>query len=429
MSNDTNNHYENQTDLWETSGCNGFLMDLAIFLTILVVISTLGNPLTIYIFSRQKLTPSTLLFMVLAILDFILMLLSFFIIALPNLIQTNPLYSDISMFLTAYGVPVLIINFCMSTWVVVLMAWNRYLAITRPLYYHRITKIKFVCLQLAVLFVISVIFVIPRFFEIEVLPIKPAYEGHNYYTDVTELHNNKHYQLYYRIISYLVLLNILPLSMLCFFTYKLVKEIKDSNARRQELCQGAPGQNANQFLDELRITIVLTTVVVVFIIFHTPVLVYRIMELVFYLKDPGWQCVTLDLTVYGISRVLNSFVQINATFNFVVYVISSSTFRRDLMKMCFFRMKTWASNSREDINPQAEVNAGRETSTSNISIIQLIKYSHNFGFTDDDEAPTSSQQNERASDEEQLPQQQEPQQQSQKQQQESEESEQGNSKS
>ena len=224
--------------------------------------------------------------------------------------------------------------------------------------------------------------------------------------------------------------------MLCFFTYKLVKEIKDSNTRRQELFQGAPGQNGNHVLDELRITIILTTVVVVFIIFHTPVLVYRVMELVFFFKDPNWSCISTDLTLYGISRIFNTFVQINATFNFVVYVISSSTFRRDLMKMCFFRMKTWTSNSGEDINPQAEGNVGRETSTSNISIIQLIKYSHNFAFTDNDEASVCSQQHASVSDEEpqqepqqqhkhvcdevQQPQQQEPQQQSQNQQQEPE---------
>ena len=407
VSSNTTSQFNPQTNLWETTGCTGFRFDLAIFLTILVVISTLGNPLTIYIFAQQKLTPSTLLFIILAVLDFLLMLLSFFIIALPNLIIINPLHSDIDLFLSAYGVPVLIIIYCMSTWLVVIMAWNRYLAITKPLHYHRTTKIKFVCLQLAVLFVVSVIFAIPRFFEIEVIRLKPAYQGHHYYSDVTELHNNKHYQLYYRIISYLVFLNILPLALLCFFTYKLVKEIKDSNARRRELCQGAPGQNGNQDLDELRITIILTTVVVVFIIFHTPVLVYRVMELIFFFKAPHWTCDAMGLTVYGISRVFNTFVQINATFNFVVYVISSSSFRRDLMKMCCFRMKNLANNSGEDITPQAKGNTGRETTTSNISIIQLIKYSHNFAYTEDDEAPASSQQHEHVNDKEEESQQQE----------------------
>ena len=387
--NDTHELLKNRTDLLELSGCKDFFQSLAIFLTVLVVISTLGNPVTIYIFSRQKLTPSTLLFMVLAILDFLFMLLSFFIIALPNLITDRPLFSDVSMFLTVYGVPVFIIIYCMSTWVVVLMAWNRYLAISRPLYYHRITKIKFVCIQLAVLFVASVIFVIPRFFEMKVYHIEPAFKGHNYGTEVTELHNNKYYQLYYRIVAYLVFLNVLPLSMLCFLTYKLVKEIKESNARRQELCQGESGQNANNNhnLDERRITVILTTVVVVFIVFHSPVLVYRIMELVFFLEDPNWSCFKMDLTIYGISRVLSTFAQVNATFNFIVYVISSSAFRRDLMKMCCFQIKTWASSSDEGIIPQVDDNAKRETTTSNISIIQLIKYSHNVAFTDEDEEP------------------------------------------
>ena len=81
-------------------------------------------------------------------------------------------------------------------------------------------------------------------------------------------------------------------------------------------------------------------------------------------------------------------------------------------------MKNLANNSGEDINPQAKGNTGRETTTSNISIIQLIKYSHNFAYPEDDEAQASSQQHECVNDEEEQPQQQEAQQQSQKQQEE-----------
>ena len=367
-----------------------FHRNLAIFLVILVAISTFGNPVTIYIFCRQKLTPSTLLFMVLAVLDFLLLLLSLFTTALPNLVTDSPSFSDAGIFLTAYVVPVLIIIYCMSTWLVVVMALNRYLAVTKPLLYNRITKIRFVCVQLVILFVLSVIFTIPRFLEVEVHRLEPAVEGHHYYSSFSDLYLNKHYQPYYRIVSYFILLNVLPLTLLIFFTYKLVKELRRANERRQELSQG---QNANQpYIASNRITFILTTVVVVFIVFHTPVFVYRLMELIFFLKDEEWGCMDLDITLYGISRVCNMCVQINATFNFIIYIISSPPFRKDLMKMFCFRVTTCENSSssgtctinghRSNTNPTIRED---NTSASNASIIQLMKYSHkNFAFSGDD---------------------------------------------
>ena len=396
VANDSQGHLKDLHELYKASECKDFHRNLAIFLAILVVISTFGNPVTIYIFCRQKLTPSTLLFMALAILDFLLLLLSLFTTVLPNLITNSPTFSDVGAFLSAYMVPVLIIIYCMSTWLVVLMALNRYLAITKPLQYFRITKIRFVCLQLVILFVVSVLFTIPRFFEIEVHRLEASIEGHHYYSTYTELHGNYYYQLCYRIVSYFVLLNVLPLALLIFFTYKLVKEIRRSNERRQELLQG---QNVNLAIDEHRITFILTTVVVVFIVFHTPVFVYRLMELILFLTDEGLKCMVLDLTIYGVSRVCNMFVQINATFNFIIYIISSPPFRRDLMKMFCFRMATCENSSSGTITGQGsnDNRPGREdnTSTSNVSIIQLMKYSHkNYAFSEEDETQNNAEEDE-----------------------------------
>ena len=335
--------------------CDEFNFNLAIFHIALFVLAMCGNSVAIAIFSSRKLTPAILLFLVLATLDVLLLLSQFLITTMPTLCKGTTLcgaYADVKGYLDIYAFPVVVIIYCASTWVVVLMAFNRYFAITRPLVHHRIITLKYISVELVVIFVLCAAYNIPRFFEYNTdksrntTTTTQVYFSSKDNDKLSSLYTDKYYQIYYKIVSFLILMLFIPLLMLSYFTFKLIKEIKRSNARRKELLKGSYFANASNSLaaEEQSITITLIVVVIAFILFHVPIGINRILQLVFMYKYGSIECAAINNTTFYISRVLNSFAEINAAFNCILYGVTSSQFRRDLQNLCTFR-KT-ASTSR-----------------------------------------------------------------------------------
>ena len=328
--------------------CNEFDFNLAIFLIVLFVVSMCGNSLVIAIFSRRKFTPAILLFLVLATLDVSLLLSQFLITTMPTLCKGTTVcgaYADAKGYLDAYAFPVVVIIYCTSTWVVVVMAFNRYFAITKPLVHHRIITVKYISIELVVIFVLCVAYNIPRFFEYNTDISQNSTSATDAYFSSKEnqkhstLYTNKYYQVYYKILSFLILVLFIPLVMLTYFTFKLIKEIKRSNARRKELLKGSYFAKASNNLaaEEQSITITLIVVVIAFILFRIPIGINRILQLVFVYKYGSIECPAINNTTYYVSRVFNSFAEINAAFNCIIYGVTSPQFRRDLQNLCTFR--------------------------------------------------------------------------------------------
>ena len=307
-----------------------------------------GNSLVVAIFSRRKFTPAILLFLVLATLDVSLLLSQFLITTMPTLCKGTTVcgaYADTKGYLDAYAFPVVVIIYCTSTWVVVVMAFNRYFAITKPLVHHRIITVKYISIELVVIFVLCVAYNIPRFFEYNTdisqnsTSATDAYFSSKKNQKHSTLYTNKYYQVYYKILSFLILVLFIPLVMLTYFTFKLIKEIKRSNARRKELLKGLYFAKASNNLaaEEHSITITLIVVVIPFILFRIPIGINRILQLVFVYKYGSIECPAINNTTYYVSRVFNSFAEINAALNCIIYGVTSPQFRRDLQNLCTFR--------------------------------------------------------------------------------------------
>ena len=244
------------------------------------------------------------------------------------------------------------------TWVVVLMACNRYLAISKPLEHHRIITTKYIFIELLILFSLCVSYNFPRFFEYDARATEnststsTAYFSPEKEEKLSDLFRNKYYQVYYKIVSFLVLMIFIPLVLLSYFTYKLIREIKISNARRKAMLQGTRFGNARNNLasEEQSITITLLVVVIAFILFHVPIGIHRILQLVFYYKYNSIECVAVNNTTYYVSRVFNAFAEINAAFNFIIYGVTSAQFRRDLQNVCTLRKPSTQSTHRNTRN-------------------------------------------------------------------------------
>ncbi len=317
--------------------CNTLDFRLAIFQIVLFSISLFGNSTAIFIFSRRKFSPARLLFLILAVLDILFLGSEFLFLAMPDLCRSVSgceAYAQVNVYFYAYAFPFIVITYCVSTWVVVLMAWNRYLAITRPLEYHRITTIKYVYIQLFVVTTVCVLYNIPRFLEIDVGASNDSTSGSAYVVVETELHRNQNYQIFYKIVSFLILMICLPVSLLTFFTYKLIREIRRSYARRSMMQGALRHRNSNTTNEELSITITLVTVVIAFIIFHVPIGINRFIQLWFIHKYDSISCIIINNSLFYLAKILNTFADINATINWIIYGIASPQFRRDLRTLC-----------------------------------------------------------------------------------------------
>ena len=328
--------------------CAEFNFNLALFLTVLFIISLSGNSVAIIVFCRRKFTPAILLFLVLATLDVLFLLSQFLVSTMPILCEDTNIcknYAEAKIYLDAYAFPIVVIIYCISTWVVVLMAFNRYFAIVKPLVYHRVISVRSINIELALLCSLCVAYNIPRFLEYDTETSQNSTSTASGYFSKTEdeqltaLYMNRYYQVYYKILSFLILMIFIPLVLLTYFTAKLIKEIKLSNARRKDLFNGSQFSTTrnNLAMEEQNITITLVTVVIAFILFHFPIGINRILQLIFVYKYGTIECHVINNTTYYVSRVLNSFAEINAALNFIIYGVTSSQFRRDLKNLCNFR--------------------------------------------------------------------------------------------
>ena len=225
------------------------------------------------------------------------------------------------------------------------MAFNRYFAITKPLVHHRIITVKYISIELGVIFVLCVAYNIPRFFEYNTDTSQNSTSTTGAFFSSKEnqkhstLYTDRYYQVYYNILSFLVLMLFIPLVMLTYFTFKLIHEIKSSNARRKELLKGSYFAKASNNLagEEQSITITLIVVVIAFILFRIPIGINRILQLVFVYKYGSIECPAINNMTYYVSRVFNSFAEINVAFNCIIYGVTSPQFRRDLQNLCTFR--------------------------------------------------------------------------------------------
>ncbi len=314
--------------------CKRLDFNLAVFETCLFIISTFGNSLATYIFSRRKLNPATLLFLMLTVLNELLMLCLFFFTVMPDFCKTLPgcrTYADYNAYLHAYAFPVAVIVYCTITWVVVLMAVNRYIAISRPLQHHTVVTTRHICVEFVVVVIFCAAYNIPRFFEVDVTASHNATTVLAYFPEETELLENRHYQLYYKIMSFLLIMIVLPLVLLSVFTHKLIKEIKKHNLLRRSL-QGLR-RGLSTAVEEQKVTITLVTVILAFIVTTVPIGVNRILQLVSLYNYESIECIASNNTMFYLIKILNLSPEINAAFSWLIYGITSPQFRRDFKSL------------------------------------------------------------------------------------------------
>ena len=171
-----------------------------------------------------------------------------------------------------------------TVWMVVLVAFNRYVAICRPFQAPMLCTRKRVRIQIASILIFVTLYNIPRFFENE-LVYEVSSEGDNFTYlsyNATSLKNNQIYNILYENILYCLFVFLGPLVILIAMNSCLIKEL--AAVRRRLVSQNLPISGEE---DENGLTMTMIVIILVFIICQTPAFFNQLL----YIAIGSTQCV------------------------------------------------------------------------------------------------------------------------------------------
>ena len=163
-----------------------------------------------------------------------------------------------------------------------------------------------------------VIYSIPRLFQYRV-----EYDSETdfYKRKKTDYSQSEAYSLGYRIIVYYIFVYALPLSIIIFATYHLIKDLK--------LVQAKKLKNTSKSKKSENITLSLVIVVIIFLICNILNPIRRILE-TYALPDDSGDCPGVMFYYHPITILARMF---NSAINFVVHVLCSKRFRQKIVQM------------------------------------------------------------------------------------------------
>ena len=220
-----------------------------------------------------------------------------------------------------------------SVWLVVLVTVHRFIAVCYPLHAQRLT-VSSAKKQIAVTWVASAVYTLPRFFEYRSREVKSTCFNktivHRYGTPLFKDHT---YQMVYGVAGYTVIIFIIPLTVLIILNAKLTIALARANRKRKTISTASMNRNALQTNTtknygksedkDNKLTLTIIIIIILFIILIFPDLV---LQVIWRLSDD--EQLRHDFAIFS-----NLFLVANSSLNFVVYCAIGQKFRQDLRDM------------------------------------------------------------------------------------------------
>ena len=210
-----------------------------------------------------------------------------------------------------------------STFMTVVIAAERFMAVCHPLKYNKPNKHHHVLKYISAVTILALIFTTPKFLEYEPDDCKVI--------RVTKLYRNNVYIIYNTIIYKLMVTGLIPGLILVFLYVKIFKAIKASHLM-QRRCSSASGDNhVNETMRRIenRRARIYAGVVIIFLICYTPDLSLMILYIMITVKSiaepPHWFPMVVILRTF--------FTNINSAINFLIYTCLSKKFRKEIRRV------------------------------------------------------------------------------------------------
>ena len=227
-----------------------------------------------------------------------------------------------------------------SVWLTVCFTLERFIAVRLPLRGKRWCTVKKAKVAVLVTFIFSLVNTFPEFFETEVVTVTGNFTTY-FRCESTSFAETYSYQFGYYW-WFVALFTFTPLVLLSVFNSLLIKSVWEANKKRQMLSQTrVTGDAQKPNREQQRVTLMLISVVVIFLICQTPQAVLLIYRSYVIANDMPYPADLIKIA----GNICNLLVQINASVNFVLYSYFSRQFRRTFKTlMCGWR-NGWNRNS------------------------------------------------------------------------------------
>lgn len=283
---------------------------------IVVLLGLIGNLLTIIILSQRVMRSSTNIYLsALAVWDSIVLICTALLIGLPGIPVSGPYMAHVHAFIVSYIYPLALIAQTATIWLTVSFTVERYIAVCHPLKAATMCTISRAKIVIFGVSLGSTMYNIPRWYE-----YRPSWhtnkETNETYVDFvsTVFSTNPTYVQVYFSWLYVPIMCIIPLLTLSIMNLFLILAVRRSQQQQKNM-------NVKQSREN-NVTIMLVSVVIVFIICQVPALVYNLA----YAVDRQYVQEKFGYQVLSVFR--NFLVCFNSSINFLLYCALGQKFRR-----------------------------------------------------------------------------------------------------
>ena len=313
---------------------------------IIAILGIIGNVLSIVVLTNQRMISSTSCYLIaLAIFDTIVLMASVLFLCLPTFYtakQTLEDYYYAYPYMHPYAYPVSLIAQTCSIYTTVAFTVERYIAVCRPLKAAKLCTISNARRAIIILVCCSVVYNIPRMLEYKVeMTFENSTNKSFPRIQTTDLGSNPTFRHVYFVFMHMAFMLIIPSTMLAVLNTCLIRAVKQSEKTRGKVNTKTRRENS--------LTIMLISVVIVFLVCQVPSIVDNIL---YATLDAQTYRKPLLVKLYCISNLM---VMINSATNFYIYCLFGNKFRRVCCRIfcvCYLRAtKSLLSNDSSVYNP------------------------------------------------------------------------------
>ncbi|CAH1784839.1 unnamed protein product [Owenia fusiformis] len=306
---------------------------------ILALFGIVGNILAFFVLSQDTVNTSIVFLQALAVFDtlYLLVYLTFepyhFVYLLtswPD--KTKTITHAVHAIEKHYSdriLPVETALICMSTWTVVILTVDRFIAVCMPLAAHRLCTIKRAAIQIACISVLSIAYSVPRFFENEgTVRYQPCLQVFMYIYGRTKLGANLYFRAIYSVVLGAVIRFVIPVVIVVAMNILLILALRRSSRERQEL---VGNENFNKEKQNQNITLTLVAVATVYLICLIPGMALELMNMAAYWNTSINTSKFREVSSF-LTTIANVLLVFNSSINFVIYCVTRKNFRKNLKK-------------------------------------------------------------------------------------------------
>lgn len=282
-----------------------------------VILGVLGNAMAMIVLTRRTMRSSTNIFLTaLAGWDTLVLLVVMLLICLLEL--SEPFRQQVFPYIVAYLYPLALAAQTATIWLTVSFTVERYIAVCHPLKAASMCSIPRARLVVLCISVVAVLYNVPRWLEYSIVRYTdPLNQTCISYAQTSLAKDSIYHKIYFGWLYFLIMCFI-PLCSLTILNFFLIRAVRRSKHERKSMNVRESREN--------NVTIMLVSVVIVFIICQVPALIYNMA----YSIDMPKVSNSKSWTVFSAFR--NFLVTLNSAVNFILYCALGQKFRRTFVR-------------------------------------------------------------------------------------------------